>query len=147
MKAYGERFTVYISKKVFKYLEHYAEVLQLPIGRLAAIAVERELTKDKPFDVEIKLPEKGTYEEFSYSDEAGKIMRWWKQNDAMVTLDQAYILRHDMGIEEGEAFLAGMRECMEGGFLEGYIPRACKLNEKTFARNKNYMKIRLTNKS
>lgn len=133
-----------VSSTLFDRLEAQAERFKMPVTRLVAIAVENELAKDKPFeDFVVKIPESGTYDEFTFSDEAGKIVNWFRMFGASVTLDQLYIFRHDMHIPDGHTFLAGVRECLDRGMIETFIPKRSRLNDTHFKKNANYMKLRL----
>jgi hypothetical protein len=143
---FGKRLSFPMALKVYELLESYSEKLQLPPTRLIAIALEREMIRSKPFeDFVITIPESGHYSEFEFSDEAGKIVNWFRTNrNVGVTLDQLYIFRYDMEILDGHIFLAGVRECLDRGMLETYIPKRGKLNEVHFKKNENYMRLRLT---
>ena len=112
----GIRAQSWISMSHHKSLESFAKMYKLPISRLIAIAIERELERDTPFKVDFTLPT--DFIDGAYADEAGKILKFMRRLRSGVTLDFLYVLRHDMDITDGRAFLAGFSECVKAKKLE-----------------------------
>jgi len=114
----GIRAQSWISTNHYGKLENFSKMYKLPISRLIAIAIERELEKDTPFKVDFTLPTDLLPN--AYADEAGKILKFMRRLKSGVALDFLYVLRHDIGIFDGKAFLAGFSECIKANKLETF---------------------------
>jgi hypothetical protein len=116
------KFGTYVSDYHCNKLNFHTFDKKLPIARLIAWAIDQELQKEKPFDIPLQFPEE-RYEEYAYADQAGKILQYMTDHEAM-GIDQFIIGRFDIGISDIDELLLGLRECVEKGFLEAYKPKA-----------------------
>lgn len=121
-------------------LVYYAAQLKLPISRLVAMAIDNELSKEKPFDnFELNFPDE-EFIEYAYLEQAGKIIDYLKKVSGF-GLDQLLILRHDIGVPDKRELLLGLRESLTKGFIEGY-----KIKPKPWVKteyDENYMFYRI----
>lgn len=134
-----ERIQVFVSPYVKAKLIFFAFEKKIPIYRLIEIALDNELSKERPFDMDFSLPTDET-EEYAYAEQAGKILK------AMETiggagLDQLVLLRHDIGIPDKLEFMYGFRECLEKGFIETYTPPANSWRKAEYPDNYKYYRL------
>jgi len=111
-----------VSKSVSDKLEAFMKVRKLPIGRLIAMAIENELMKgvDAFTGFDLEQPSE-PYEEYKYSDEASKILKYITKYGQM-GLDMLLVLRHDMGIPDAYIFKLAFRELVEKEMVEKCTP-------------------------
>ncbi len=116
-----ERISCFISKHAKNKLMYYAHDKMMTLNRLVGIALDNELMKEKPFDLETDYPDE-EYVEYAYVDDAAKIIAYLKRSTGF-GLDMLLLMRHDIGIPDKRVFLLAFRECVEKEFLETFIPR------------------------
>lgn len=109
---------------------------KIPLSRLLTIALDNELLKDKPFDLDFTFPDSI---DFAYADEASKILDFLSVNKFGIGLDNLLLLRHDMGIHTREAFLGGFNECLSRNILDSYRPK----DTVNIKYTKNYLHYKL----
>jgi post-segregation antitoxin (ccd killing protein) len=111
----------WISKYQHKRLEEEARKKGLPLSRLVAIAIDRELERPDAFKFDMNLPTIEYVEDgFEYADEAGKILHYLRTQKEGLSLDLLLILRHDIGVPDREIFLAAFKVCIDKDFVEKY---------------------------
>jgi hypothetical protein len=108
------------SKELYSRVKNIAKIRGVTMSYLLARLASDELTKDKAFDfpaMELPEAEKG---DIMYTDEVGKILTYMSKIGYAMPLEIWYVLRHDIGIKEGEIFLCAFAE----GVVNGHIHEA-----------------------
>ena len=122
-------------------LKEASERTGLPKSTMIAFAIDNELSKDKPFDINLKLPDHDENIEYAYADEGGKILNYLAFFQKGIGLDTLYLSRRAMGITSGEDFLGAFSECLHHKLIESFdMP----LVSTRFHRSKDYLYYRLT---
>ena len=125
------KLQTFVGKTQYEQLKFRSEVSKLPMSRLIAIAIDYELQKEKPFEWDMKIPG-GEYLEFTYADEAGKIVNYMRTLGSKgMSLDLLLLLRADMGIKDKNTFMQGFRECLEKKVVEPYVTNDLKYKTDT----------------
>lgn len=120
-------------------LKQFSNKTDLPIARLIAIAIDNELEKEKPFDVDLKIPEVD-WEEYTYSDEAGKILSYLKKYGTGIELSLLLVLRYDVGVPDKETFINAFAECIKYDCIEPYLKKTVySKEERLFYRRKDLL--------
>lgn len=116
-----QRLQVWVSIYHAKELRRLSKKLKLPESRLIGFAIDNEMLEggEDAFNVDLSLPD--NLEEFAYAHEAGKILNYMKKMRVGITLDLLYINRHDLGVSDRNAFLAGFAECLKQGTIESFV--------------------------
>jgi hypothetical protein len=135
-----ERAGGIVSLHTKQLLESISFAYKLPITTLVAIAIEHELQRDKPFDYDVSLP-KDEYLEFSFVDEAGKILDFMRKF-AGLSLEQMCLNRHDMGIPDHDRFMLGFRECLVNQMLETYTPKTSSFSKFKYPDDKVFYRVK-----
>lgn len=113
--------TCFVAKGHKDQLEYWSKIYKLPVSRLIAIAVDNELQRDKPFYLNLELPE-NDYIEFAFAEEAGKILTFMKTRTHTVGLDMLLIMRSDIGVPDKEIFLSAFRDLLDRGLIKAVPP-------------------------
>lgn len=142
MKDILERVVTYVSKHHKQQIMEYVYKNKIPVTRLLAYAIDQELSKDKPFDnFRYELPSDEMIE-YSYIEEATKILRYMKDiSGEGLGVDQIIELRHDIGVTDIDALLYGLRECVEKKFLEDYIPKVNPFQKTEYPKGYKFYRI------
>lgn len=120
------KIQAFVSKKHYEFLQYYSRIHKIPISRLIAYSIDEQCIISDPFNMKLEIP-KSEYTEYAFANEAGKIITFLKTQRVGMSLDMLYIMRHDIGISNREAFLNGFRECLEKEMLEAYqAPKSSK---------------------
>lgn len=106
-----------LSQKQMEILRAMAKMHDLPMSRLIAIAIDNELQKDKPFKINLTIPDIEIIEN-SYAHEAQLIIKFIKSSKLGLSIDMLYTLRHDIGIDNAEILLLALKECLNHKLLE-----------------------------
>ena len=114
-------YSTYLSDYHTNLLRKINAKTRIPIARLIAIAVDNELMRDNPCNLDLRSPETD-YEEFKFSSEATKILTFIKKLNRGLGLDYLLLLRYDIGVEDKEKFKEGFRELQETGMIESEKP-------------------------
>ena len=122
------KVTSSIVKSDYNKLAFHSEASGMPKARLIAIALHKELNREKPFKLPIETPDT-FYEEFKYADQAGKILEFLRLQDVGLGLDMLYMLREEIGIKSDEELIEAWRELIEQDVLVKSKPnRKCYPN-------------------
>lgn len=111
----------YVSHARRDQLEKIVQEKKVPLSRLIAIAIERELESEKPFEFDVSLPD-DEFVDFAFADEAGKILDYMGKI-AGLSLDLMVLARHDMGVPDRQTFMYAVRECIAKELLVPFKPR------------------------
>lgn len=101
-------------------LVYYSHLYKLPISRIIAIAIDNELAREKPFELDTKMPT-DDFVEHAYIDQAGALLDFMKGREGF-SIDQLLILRNDIGIPDKSVLLLALRECLAKEFVEEFKP-------------------------
>lgn len=116
----------FISLKQDLILREASKKYKTPMSRLIALTLDKECIKDEPFrGLKIELP-CDEYIEYSYAEEAQRIVNFMSKLKKPIGLDVLYLIRHEAEIEDGEVFLNAFRELVENKIVE-----SCELKGKT----------------
>ena len=111
------RVTALISKQRHNEIVKLAKEKNLPMTRLASIAIYNEFQKDKPFDFDFSIPEEEA-EEYAYADQATKILSYMRAKKNGLPIDIMIPLHHEMNIADKETFLFAFKELIDKDFLD-----------------------------
>lgn len=117
-----KRISASASKYVDGSISYYSEARGIPKSRLIIFAILNELKKDKPFDIDLKIPDYDEYVEYEYADQAGKILSFLRTQEFPTGIDVLLSVRHDLGIEKEEDILRGFRELIEKDLITRHKP-------------------------
>ena len=113
---------VNVSQTHYKVLKAYSDDLDIPLSRLVTMAVDSELLRDNPFGYDLSIPEVD-WEDYTYADEATKILDYLKVYNAPIELSFLVLLRHDIGIPDLETFMKAFAECLKYEFVLPYMKK------------------------
>lgn len=133
---------VYIPKSLYDSLRTKSEQTKLPMSRLVAFAIDKELDQgDKAFSYDVEMP-KTVYIEGAYIEEGGKIYRYLVKNGTPLSIDQLVLARREIGILNKTTLLLGIRELIKRTTLVELI---APLNYKfRFADNYRLIAVKTT---
>lgn len=113
---------------------------KIPLARLIAIAIDKELMREDAFEICTTLPRDKTIE-YAYAEQASKILSFMKDING-IGIDQLILLRHDVGIPDVTELLYGLKECIDKGFVESFKPKPSPYVKIEYAEG--YLHYRLT---
>ena len=109
-------------------LVYWSKIKKLPMSRLIAIALDKEFDEVDPFLYDCSLPSE-EFEEYAYADQAGKILRYLKDQSVGMSIEMLTLLRADYGVPDKSEMLAGLKECVDKDLIESYVaPKSVKYN-------------------
>jgi hypothetical protein len=107
--------TVFLSHATYDLIKQKSDKVGLPMGKLIAYAIDKELDRENAFNYPCEMP-KNEFIEGAYTDEASKIYRYLKRT-APQSIDELMLNRRDIGIESKETMMLAIRELMANEYL------------------------------
>lgn len=117
------KMTTYTGHETMNRVRKISKARQIPMSRLLAIAIDKELEQDHPFGYDLTLPETGDYPNYTFADESAKIKKYVDRLTTGLGLDYLTLLRKDIGIEDKETFLAAFKECLDNNVFSAVKPK------------------------
>jgi hypothetical protein len=114
---YLSKLHVHLPKFVNQTMRDIALEKGLPISRLVQIAIDNELVTATPFEFDCSWPE-SEFIENAYIEEATRVELLLKRFPWGIGLDALTLLRHDVGVQDKERFIYGVRELFQMGKIE-----------------------------
>ncbi len=111
-----------LSTGTYRILKGISDKIRMPISQMIAIAIDNELDAPKPFNYPIAMPE-SEFVEGSYFDEAKKILDFLKKRRTGMDVETLILCRRDIGVEDRETLLLGLRELLNTSLVEEFFPR------------------------
>lgn len=125
-------------------IEAQAEREERFTSMMIAVAIDNEMAKEKPFELDLTLPDDDLdWRSNPYADEAGKIFNFLKSKEG-VSLDMLYFLRHDIGIPTKHELLQGVRVLLSEDMIETYIPVLRSHEGKNLKKTIYYYRVKET---
>lgn len=107
----GTKIEGIVSSKQKSKIEKLSKEMNLPVKRLVAIAIYKELKKDKPFEFSFDMPT-DEYVENAFANEGQKILDFLDNKRNGQSLDFMALLHDDLDIDAIEIFMLGFAECL-----------------------------------
>lgn len=134
-----EVIKVYIPRETFRILKGVSEEREIPVSRLAAIAIDNELDQNPSFNYPCEYPTEKA-QEFAYADQAGEVMKYLENFPGGTSIDTLMLCRRDMGIESRAVLMNAVQELLDAGLIEQFKPLRTK-----FRYSKDYRRLRIVN--
>lgn len=123
------KMEIFIPKSLYALLDKISLDRGIPKVRLVNIAIDNEFDQVKPFNYPtMEDMEKIVYEEYLYASEARKILNYMTRNRKGFGVEQLLILRRDIGIEDREAVLGGIKDLDNQNLIKRVRPAVSYFN-------------------
>jgi hypothetical protein len=130
-----------ISKHANDKLRGISLYKKLTMSKLIAIAIDNELSKPKPFELDLTLPDLDDYEEFAFADQACILVDYMRKLRVGAGLDVLMLLRHDIGLPDPQQFLCAFAECLKNEVIEPFLPKP-KLGMPEYPKDYFYYRVK-----
>lgn len=111
---------VAMPKSIYKKLDNFRLEKQLPISRLAAIAIANELASRNPFNFPCDLPEVPESDSPLYLKEGRKILDFLLKLPTGMAVQTLLLFWEEVGISDKELFLKALVELIQKDLIEEY---------------------------
>jgi len=111
-----ELVKVYLPKSIAGILKEKRMGTNIPLSRLAAIAIDNELDTDVPFTYTCEIPERVT--EYLYAAEAGRLLAFLTRVPSGVARDTIMLCRREIGVMDKDALMGALKELYDKGLVE-----------------------------
>lgn len=113
---------VALSRPTLDILKKISQERGIPVSRLIAQAVDNELDAPYPFNYPCDEPSV-EYDEIPYMNEAQKIFTFLQKYPRGMDRETLMLCRREIGIENRELFMLGLRRLLKTQLVEEFFPR------------------------
>ena len=109
------QLSTHVSEFHMKRLSEISKARNIPKSRLLTIAIDKELQKDRPFQLEL-----GVVSAKSNEMHQGLLINYMKDCSYHLGKDTLCLYRHDIGIEDKADILKALEDLIKSGIVETY---------------------------
>lgn len=115
------RVSLKVPKSHYNILSEIAKQRNVTMTSLALQALDNEILKEKPFQVDVSLPDISEFEEYTYASQATKIIQYIANFKFGIPLESLAFHYRDIGLESVDDLRHGLAEAVAKNFIDEVV--------------------------
>jgi hypothetical protein len=115
-----QRLSGLVSPYMEKKIRQIAQEKKKTIYKLISLAIDNEMQKENPFELDLTLPNQ--FSPYTFAEESEKIKSYMVNLTLGMELEYLLLMRYEMGIFDKITFLAAFKDCLDNNFIESFVP-------------------------